>query len=240
MRKLKQFILKLVGMSNPSDPTVLRYQAWRRRVLKIDAKMSQAYLQSHSSPKLHLGASNHTLEGWLNTDIFPHENVMFMDATKTYPFPDQSFDLVYSEHMIEHVPYEAGQFMLKECYRVLRPGGLIRIVTPDLATIMALYADDLSPKQREYIAYMSQRFIPEAPEMSQTFVINAFFRMWGHQFIFDEKRLVSCLKTAGFSDIQRRRLGDSSNPALSNLENVQRYPDGMLDFESLCLEATKK
>jgi hypothetical protein len=44
---------------------------------------------------------------------------------------------------------------------------------------------------------------------------------------------------AGFSSVKRRRLGDSDNPDLRNLENQQRYPEGLLDFESIALEARK-
>ena len=53
--------------------------------------------------------------------------VVYMDATEPFPLPSQSFDAVHCEHVIEHVAYEAGMTMLRECRRVLRPGGVLRI-----------------------------------------------------------------------------------------------------------------
>ena len=60
---------------------------------------------------LHIGCGNHVLPNWWNTDLVPYSShVMGMDATGRFPFPDESFDRVYSEHMIEHVPLEGGRF----------------------------------------------------------------------------------------------------------------------------------
>ena len=69
--------------------------------------------------------------------------------------------------------------------------------------------------------------------------INAHFRLWGHQFLYDEDTLAVGLRNAGFGSVQRVTLGESRHPALRGLENTKRYPDGLLDFESLALEATK-
>jgi SAM-dependent methyltransferase len=58
---------------------------------------------------------------------------MRLDASKTFEIPSESFDFVYSEHMIEHVSFEDGRNMLEECNRILRPFGVIRIVTPSIS-----------------------------------------------------------------------------------------------------------
>ncbi len=48
------------------------------------------------------------------------------------PYPDQSFDAIYSFHVFEHLSYEEGQYALRELHRVLKPGGICRISTPDM------------------------------------------------------------------------------------------------------------
>ncbi len=178
------------------------------------------------------------LEGWLNTDIELIPGVMRMDATRRFPFADQTFQYVYSEHMIEHVPYEKGACMLRECYRVMRPGGVIRVITPDLSAILGLYGRELSAEQERYLIWFCQTFVPErAP--SAAFAINAMFRLWGHQFIYDEQRLADAMHSAGFESITRYPISHSDHPELQNVVNDKRYPDGLLNFESVTLEGIK-
>ena len=165
---------------------------------------------------------------------------MVMDATERFPFADETIEFLYTEHMIEHISQADGAFMLRECYRVMRKGGVIRVTTPNLAAIAGLCGDNLSPVQREYLAWFCKTFITE-PCQSQAAAttINAFFRLWGHQFIYDEVTLTGALRVAGFHSISRVRLRESAHPDLRNLENTERYPDGLLEFESVALEAHK-
>lgn len=83
-----------------------------------DQDIINLYLNKQTIRKLHIGCGKHFLEGWLNSDFFPKlDNVAHIDATKPYPFNDETFDFVFSEHTIEHVPYTKGLSMLKECFR---------------------------------------------------------------------------------------------------------------------------
>ena len=65
---------------------------------------------------------------------------VYMDATALFPLPDASFDYIFSEHVIEHMSYADGGRMLRECLGVLKPGGRIRIATPNLVRLLGLYA----------------------------------------------------------------------------------------------------
>src|SRR6266542_841538 len=97
-----------------------RARRWRHRA------HIHEYLRTHSVRKLQLGTGSNVLDGWLNTDIYDDRRngeVVYLDARKRFPLPDASFDLVYSEHMIEHIPYRDAQRGLRECRRVVRPGG---------------------------------------------------------------------------------------------------------------------
>jgi predicted SAM-dependent methyltransferase len=235
---LRHELLRFLGIG-PGHPYVIRLQEWRRTVLQTDGCLRDAYLSKEAKPKLQIGGGWHRLEGWLNTDIELIPEVMRMDATRPFPFEDATFEYIFTEHMIEHVTFQQGAFMLRECHRVLRQGGVIRVVTPNLTTILGLYGTDLSSQQQEYLAWFCQTFVPEPCPRNAASTINAMFRMWGHQFIYDESVLMVALSAAGFSAIRRWSLGASGCPDLQNLENEQRYPKGLLDFESLVLEARK-
>src|SRR5205814_992975 len=79
-----------------------------------------------------------------------------------FPLPDASFDFVFSEHMLEHLSYEEGLACLRECRRVLRPGGRIRIATPSLERLARLYDAEQTDVQRRYVRWAADSFVPEA------------------------------------------------------------------------------
>ena len=99
----------------------------------------RTYLHNHSLKKLQLGTSNNPISGWLNTDLLPtSREVVYLDATRPFPFDGEVFDYVFSEHVIEHLEHPSAVSMLHECFRVLKPGGRIRISTPDLRVLIGL------------------------------------------------------------------------------------------------------
>ena len=61
------------------------------------------------------------------------------DITKGLPFGENEFDAVYHSHVLEHLEPADGEKLLSECHRVLRPGGVLRIVVPNLEQIATLY-----------------------------------------------------------------------------------------------------
>ena len=234
-----QRLVRAVAGRVLTRPAIARAQRMCRRILRWDQQLRDAYLAEHAEPKLHIGGGWHRLEGWLNTDIDLVPNVMLMDAMERFPFADDTIQFVYTEHMIEHIPREKATVMLRECYRVLRRDGVIRVTTPDLAAILGLYNTTLSDTQRHYLSWFCETFLPREPLPNAVSVVNAQLRMWGHQFLYDESTLGAALRDAGFRSVHRRRLGESDYAALRDLENTERYPEGLLDFESVALEAVK-
>lgn len=184
---------------------------------------------------LHLGCGKHVLPGWINTDLEPRaEGVTTLDVTKPFPYDDDSMDLVFTEHLIEHITYPQGRDMLSECHRVLAPGGRIRVTTPDLIFLLGLF--DGSALSQRYLRWSTEQFIPWAPYVSPAVVVNNFVRDWGHQFIYDEQTLGSAMASEGFMPVTTEQIGQSSEPQLSGLENIERMPEGFLILESLTLE----
>ncbi|MEJ0065406.1 MAG: methyltransferase domain-containing protein [Caulobacteraceae bacterium] len=211
----------------------------RRRLTRANARLLRDYQAAAESPKLQIGGGWRSLDGWLNADIELAPTIFHMDATKPFPLDDSAFGYVFSEHMIEHIDYADAGAMLRECHRVLRPGGVIRIVTPDLTALVALLSAPREGIAGDYYAFFERHFLPPGHPPTEAAVANAFFRAWGHRFIYDEPTLRLRLEEAGFGQVVRRRLGESDHAALAGLEHESRYPPGLLDFESLALEATR-
>jgi predicted SAM-dependent methyltransferase len=141
--------------------------------------------------------------------------------------------------MIEHISYADGLKMLAECFRVLKPNGRIRIATPDLRKIINLYADE--PINHRYIDFVAKSIQPSVPHCAAT-VINNFVRAWGHTFIYDEDILANSMKTVGFVAVEPQRIGISSDPHFTGLENQQRMvtlPDEFYELETIVFEGVK-
>ena len=208
---------------------------------KHQLPLIQAYLATPGVKKLQLGASSNVLDGWLNSDLEPRAGCIYLDVTTKFPLPDNTFDYVYSEHMIEHVPYQNGLFMIRECARVLKPGGTIRLVTPDMTVLLGLLNQPRNYEQEEFIRYVTDRFLIGTNGYNPVFVINNEFREWGHQFIYDEATLRDSLELCGFTGIKRFLAGTSDDPVLNDIENHGRLlgNEEINRFESLVLQATK-
>ena len=95
-------------------------------------------------PRLNLGCGTQIHPEWTNVDIMPRDpGVINHDLNKRLPFEDESFEVVYHSHVLEHLTKEQGKAFVGECYRVLKPGGILRVVVPDLETIARLYLENL-------------------------------------------------------------------------------------------------
>lgn len=201
------------------------------------------YLRTPGVKKLQIGTGSNYLEGWLNTDIEPiSKAVAYMDASKRFPFDDDTFDYVFSEHNIEHLSFEDGQFMLREILRVLKPGGRVRIVHPDLARLLEIYGGDRSEIQDRYIKWMTDRFQPHM-DYDDVYIINYTLRFAGHQFFYDRRLFLECLRKAGFAEIEEVQPGPdhSAHEAFRGIDSHGRFieDEEINQYESMAFEARK-
>jgi predicted SAM-dependent methyltransferase len=93
---------------------------------------------------LNLGCGNRFKDGWVNIDFNSQDpSIINHDLTTSLPFETGCFDLVYHSHVLEHLNPIQGQNLIHECYRVLKPGGIIRVIVPDLEDIARSYLEAL-------------------------------------------------------------------------------------------------
>jgi len=89
---------------------------------------------------LNVGCGKKFHKDWVNIDMTSYsKHVIVANLLKGIPFPDNTFDVVYHSQVLEHFPREKAQDFIKECFRILKPGGIIRIVVPDLENIVDEY-----------------------------------------------------------------------------------------------------
>lgn len=218
------------------------YHAGRSLALNWGAApFMRRHLRRPGPHKLHLGAGGAGLPGWLNTDLHPERwPTVRLDATRPFPLPNGAFDYIFSEHMIEHLPLDGARRMLSECFRVLKPGGRIRLATPDLDRVLRLQASPDAQPQAEYLRWAVPYGRHPADLPPAIVVINSLFHEHGHQFLFDEASLRDLLHLTGFTDIRRYTPGESDDPQLRGLEIHQKVIGRMAnDYETLVVEACK-
>jgi predicted SAM-dependent methyltransferase len=203
-----------------------------------------AYLEANERRYLRIGSGSHTDPGWLSVDLLPVRlDVVFMDGTKRFPLPSASFDAIQCEHVIEHIGYESGLAMLRECHRVLRKGGALRLATPNLELVRRLLEDPAGdPPVAPYVKWSNETFgtaVELQDPHNAAFAANRLMREWGHTFIYDERTLRLALTAAGFSEIVRVAPGESSHAELSRVDrHEEEVGKASNELETLALKAT--
>jgi predicted SAM-dependent methyltransferase len=148
-----------------------------------------------------------------------------MDITGTLPVADDTVDWVYAEHLIEHVTLRAGIAWLTEVRRILRPGGLVRLTTPDLRVYAESYVngDSFFGKHRRRMNRALTGVAPAMPARG-AFMFNQLFYVYGHRWLYDLEELRHALTTAGFAEdtITVRAFREGAMPDVADLDQVLR------------------
>lgn len=144
-----------------------------------------------------------------------------LDIGEKLPFGDGCFDWAYAEHLIEHVPQPVAVRWLSEVRRILAPGGLLRITTPDLAKYAQGYlSGDFFAKQRRRLEVM--RFGPAMPRRP-AFMFNQIFYLYGHRWLYDFDELCHVLALAGFeSPVELRSFQTGAREDVAGLDTMVR------------------
>jgi predicted SAM-dependent methyltransferase len=208
-----------------------------------DPGVIRSYLESHKVRKLQIGAGGQDAEGWLNSDYEPAWQEVFLDASARFPVPDASFHYVYAEQMIEHVPWEGGLAMLRECHRTMVQGGKLRLTTPDLAKLASLLSSPATPDVLRFMEGKVQAHHWPVTPIPAAYIVNRQMRDFGHVFLYDAPALRKTLELAGFRQITQLRLDDKTDPVFLEAETRTRNPGTLYyDYnvwESMAFEATR-
>ncbi len=216
--------------------------------------------------KLNLGCGAVRPEGWINTDSsinarlqkFPligkamakffkrpqyhSKNFQYMNLNKQWTFNSNSVDIVYASHLFEHLSSKSASLFLKESYRVLKPGGCIRIVVPDLYKICKAYINEYeegnTDDPTQYIMWainMHRENQYKNLNWAKKIIFGIQDYPHQHKYMYDEKSLLYKLKNTGFQDILSFEYGISNY--IKEINDVEGTKES---YKSIYLEAIKK
>jgi len=180
---------------------------------------------------LDLGCGAHTHEQFINVDYNWNPGVdICWDITRGLPLPSEAVIGIFSEHCLEHLSLADGDAALRECWRLLKPGGTLRLSVPDGELYLTRYVQ-IKNGDTDVVLPNSQKDAFDglyAPMMS----VNRIFRAHGHQFMYDFETVAHLLRKNRFVDIRREsfRCGRDVNLLLDREARA---------MESLYVEASK-
>ena len=192
-----------------------------------------------SGLRLNVGCGGHVVPGWINIDPHPVRGVVFGHAARL-PVCDESAECIIMFDVVEHMhPLRELPAALAEVKRVLQPGGVLRVSTPDLKALATAYVEG---RVASFGAASQPRWYvdPDTPECLQ-FSAHAFANnadtvaaglYEGHQAVYDEPGLGAVLAAAGFKEVQRQRPLESLSETI-RLGVRDRWPDIALIMEAV-------
>lgn len=216
--------------------------------------------------KLNLGCGAIRPQGWINTDsslnmlvqripllrtvlpkllhrrVYESGSVVYMNLAKPWArFAADSVDVVYSSHVLEHLPMHSAALFLDEAFRCLTPGGVIRVVVPDLYRLCRNYVDayeaEGAPAADALLWAINMHREGQYPAHAG-WARRLFLEWQGyphqHKYMYDAQTLTRLFSRAGFVEMQEQRYGRSA--LISDILEVEA---GEEPYLSVYLEARK-
>jgi predicted SAM-dependent methyltransferase len=111
-------------------------------------------------PYLNIGCGTRFHPAWINIDLVASAPcVRALDVSRGIPLSDGHCRVVYHSHVLEHLNPLEGLRLLRECHRVLAPGGVLRVVVPDLEGACRHYLETLERARRDPAAEADHRWM---------------------------------------------------------------------------------
>jgi SAM-dependent methyltransferase len=197
--------------------------------------------------KLNIGCGTSGIAGWCNIDDSPTvllsriplgrrlfrtpawpRDVRRIDVLRGLPFAESSVSYIYSSHLLQGVTYEDSLRLVKECFRVLRPIGLLRIAVPDLERAIKDYLDD----RDDLASHKLMRRLSLKGSAIRDLLRGGGYHQYYRQ-MFDGRSLTHLFSEAGFQNPEVCGFRQSRIPEIDAIEPEQRKN------ESLYVEASK-
>jgi predicted SAM-dependent methyltransferase len=167
------------------------------------------------------------------------------DLRKHLPFRENSFSAIYASHVLEHLYLADAQRLLSECKRILKSGGVLRLVVPDLHSMVLDY---LKKKNGDHITlfekasaadHLNERLRFRSPASPQGNFLFKFYAIskdfHSHKWMYDSASLARYLELAGFEKISEKDFLSSDIPGIEEVED----PERVLDGAGICIEGKK-
>jgi predicted SAM-dependent methyltransferase len=238
----------------PAPPRPIKQPFAPLTPLDLELPVTREALEQLGIRGLQSGCGDAVRRHWLNSDfrslhdgegnrtepgrVYRVEEDRFFiqhDIPAPFPIADESIDLAYSEHLIEHVPPAEGIAWLADMRRLLRPGGRVRVSTPDLRKYMEGYVDPSAEFFTEHGKVIAGMVDDPGGVERRAFMVNQTFFRWGHRWMYDFEELRHAAEQAGFDPgaVEQRACRDSAVPELGMLDIPTR------GHESLYVEIRK-
>lgn len=207
--------------------TLFRYEV-DMFLLRLWCAISPGYhrqvrgLRRRNGLKVHLGCGNTAMPGWINVDCYPPApqsdcEILIFDLRQRLPFANDSAVAIYSEHFIEHIPFEiVRRTLLPECFRILVPGGHIRVGVPDGEWWIKEYQIRNNVNEHYNIK-------PSSDRLTWMMDINSVARDSSHYYLYDYKTLEAIFSEAGFIALRKSRANDSDVSYFRQIDQADEW-----------------
>lgn len=189
-------------------------------LVPLERRRAQRLSSSSCPLRLHLGCADNYLPGWINLDLARPGRQLDLrwDLRRPVPFPAGSIEVIFAEHLLEHLTVCQGLGVVRECRRLLTAGGVLRIGVPDLSRYVSSYQGG---------GALLAEVRPGRPTPALAF--SEVFYRHGHRSMYDFETLQALCLEAGFARVRRSSFGQG---------RIQPCPDTPVRRpESLYVEA---
>jgi predicted SAM-dependent methyltransferase len=164
-----------------------------------------------------------------NIKWLKENKIFYADATKKLPFSKNEINYIYSSHMLEHLSKKSARKFLKECLRVLKPNGVLRLVLPDLRQLVESYIQN-----GDADIFLEKSYLGTPPAETLQDKLKVIFQGYRHhQWMYDAKSLSKMLLENGFKKVVEQKAGVTFIDNYGELDLYERSE------ESFIIEAFK-
>lgn len=184
--------------------------------------------------KLNLGCGPQVVPGWINVDyalgarlaskpllkpvlrrlkLFNVDwdpKIFIHDLTRRLPWDDGSVEACYTSHTVEHFSREQGRFLVQEAFRVLKPGGVLRVIVPDLKHVIERYQSGELPAE-DLVERLDVLYGPGKTGMKKLLAPLVEFP---HKCMYDTEAMLRLLRGCGF-------IAEARGPFDSAIEDIR-------------------